>query len=390
MPEVLELLETMAAEDASRDRLFRGEGRGVRESMHRGTARYDDAFDGLLDLYESGMNGSFRAWARFKEAMTTSDFPLLFGDILDRQMLGKYQETPQHWSKVAKRATVRDFRTVSRFTMDGAEGVLATVPERTEYPAARLTEGRYQYAVQKRGRRVPFSWEAMINDDLDALKDIPERLARAARRSEDRFVTELYADANGPHASLYTVGNANIVTGNPALSTAGLQTAMGVLGAMLDADSEPIVVEMVTLVVPPALEVTARNILNAIHIEALTGGGGIAAQGLRVENWMRNRVELVVNPYLPLVSSTADGNTAWYLFASPSVGRPALEIGFLRGYEQPQIFMKSPNATRVGGGPLDPMDGDFDTDSIQWKLRHVFGGMRLDPKSTVASEGDGS
>jgi len=389
MAEFMELLETIQAEEASRSRLFRGEGRGVRTIAGRDTPQYKGQLAEAARLIASVYEGR-RPLRILMEAMTTSDFPLLFGDILDRQLLGKYEETPQHWSAVAKRATVRDFRTVSRFAVDGAETVLDTVEEQAEYPAAVLSETRYQYAVQKRGRRVPFSWEAMVNDDLDALKDVPERFARACRRSEDRFVTELYADANGPHASLYTSGNANIVTSNPALSTAALQTAFGVLGAQVDEGGDPIMVEMVSLVVPPALEVTARNILNAIHIDALTGGGGVSAQAIRAENWMRNRVQLVVNPYLPLVSSTADGDTAWYLFASPSVGRPALEMGFLRGFEQPQVFMKSPNASRVGGGSADPMDGDFDTDSIQYKVRHVFGGARISPIMTVASEGDGS
>ena len=36
------------------------------------------------------------------------------------------------------------------------------------------------------------------------------------------------------------------------------------------------------------------------------------------------------------------------------------------------------------------MDGDFDTDSIVYKVRHVFGGVALDAKGVVASNGTGS
>lgn len=50
-----------------------------------------------------------------------------------------------------------------------------------------------------------------------------------------------------------------------------------------------------------------------------------------------------------------------------------MEIGFLTGHETPELFMQSPNAVRVGGGAVDPMDGDFRTDSIDWKVRYVFG-----------------
>jgi hypothetical protein len=104
---------------------------------------------------------------------------------------------------------------------------------------------------------------------------------------------------------------------------------------------------------------------------------------------MANKVKLVINPWLPLISTT-NGNTSWYLFADPNVGRPAIEVGFLIGHETPELFMKSPNATRVGGGLIDPTEGDFDTDAVEWKERHVFGGTLMDPKSGVASNGTGA
>ncbi|HML23548.1 MAG TPA: hypothetical protein PKD09_17965, partial [Aggregatilinea sp.] len=37
------------------------------------------------------------------------------------------------------------------------------------------------------------------------------------------------------------------------------------------------------------------------------------------------------------------------------------------------MFRRSPNALG-SGGLIDPMQGDFDTDTIGWKIRHVFGG----------------
>jgi hypothetical protein len=64
-----------------------------------------------------------------------------------------------------------------------------------------------------------------------------------------------------------------------------------------------------------------------------------------------------------------------------------MEIGFLTGHETPELFQKSPNAMRVGGGAVSPEDGDYDTDATEWKIRHVFGGTLMDPKSGVASPG---
>lgn len=385
--QLLDLIETYNAQDATAERLYAREGRRVRGG--RNNPQYKQSLLEAARLYEGVLTGRIRS-DRLQEAMTTSDFPYLFGDIIDRQMLASYQHMPVMWQSIAKRGRVRDFRTVDRFAVNGGEAVLSEVKETAEYPAASVSDARYQYQVKKYGKRLPFSWESFINDDLDALRDMPQRLANSARFSEERFVTDLFAGTTGPDGTFFAGGNNNIVTSNPALSVAGLTTAFTVLAAQVDTDGNPIYLGNVVLVVPPALKITANNILNATEILAADGGGdGTGNNQLRVANWLKNDVSVVVDPWLPIVSTT-NGNTSWYLFADPNVGRPAMEIGFLSGHETPELFMKSANATRVGGGAVDPMDGDFDTDSIDTKVRHVFGGVLLDPKSAVASNGTGT
>lgn len=387
--EMLELLENVRAEEASVKRLFGKEGQGVRAGGKRGPQyqrKLAEAAKLIADVYTGK-----RKMHYLEEAMTTSDFPYLFGDILDRQILAAYREWPATWQNYAKRGRVRDFRTVKRYGVYGADQVLgAVIGQKGVYPYEEINENTpYSYNVAKYGRKIRFAWETMVNDDLDALKDMPERLGRAARRSEQKFVTQLFVDASGPHASFYTGGNANIVTSNPVLSIAALQTAFTVLAAKKDENNEPIVIDTVELVVPPALEVTALNILNALQFE-LVESGGTANQKLIAQNWMKSRVRLSVEPYIPIVASTANGNTSWFLFGNPNNGRPAMELGFLIGHEEPEIFMKTPNQVPVGGGGEDAMNGDFESDAIEHKLRHVFGGTRMDPKMTVGSNGSGS
>lgn len=397
--EFLELVETIRAEEADAQRLLRGDGDGARSAKVQARAKHMGRLVEATELVAKAFSGNRWALLTLQEAMTTSDFPLLFADVLDRQVLQAYREAPQHWQSVAKRSEVRDFRQVKRFPRGvGGESYLSTVAEQAQYPESSIADSTpYTYTVQKYGRRMPFAWETLINDDLDLLKDTPERFGRAARATEERFATMLYADSNGPHASLYTVGNTNIVNttnggtvDNIPLSIQGLQDAMLIIGKAVDGNGNPIVIDLVTLVVPPALAIIAQNIMNAIELR-LTRAGGItdgsgADQELITTNWMRNRMQLVVNPWLPIISTT-NGNTSWYLFASPASGPAALEMGFLRGYSEPQVFVKAPNQSYVGGGAPDAMAGDFDTDSVQYKVRHIMGGTRLDPKMTVASNG---
>lgn len=380
----LNLIESLDARIASELKLFQGEGTPlsrVRKNSPEYTAKLAEA----TNFYGSVLNGS-RPIHYFREAMTTSDFPYLFGDVIDRQLLAAYRERPASWQMWAKRSTVTDFRTVSRFRITNGDQVLDEVPQDTEYGEGKLAETRYQYAVKKYGRIIPFSFETLTNDDLGGLQDSPRRLGIAARRSEEKFATQLIADSAGPHASLYTVGQGNKIS--TALSVAGLQDAYAAMAAIsIDANSEPIENTPAVLVVPPALEVTAKNILNATQVWLKTSGGGTSAQEVLAQNWMAN-LKLAVAPYLPVVITSGTlGATSWFIFADPNLGGAAVEMGFLRGHETPEIFMKSPNAVTVGGAAAGVMAGDFETDAVKYKVRHVFGGGQQDYRFTVASTG---
>ncbi len=62
----------------------------------------------------------------------------------------------------------------------------------------------------------------------------------------------------------------------------------------------------------------------------------------------------------------------------------ALEAGFLRGHERPEICMKASDKVTIGGGAIGPMSGDFATDNIFYRVRHFFGITELDWRATYA------
>jgi hypothetical protein len=395
----LSLLDSYEAgtDRAATEQIYAGEGTRVsRRKGRNADPTYQRRLGSMMNLYRDVIEGDRYAALRFQEAMSTSDFTFLFGDVLDRQLLASYVTQPVTWPSMARRGRVRDFRTVKRFTLDGGQAVLDKVKQLDEYKLRAVSDGSYSYNVDKYGNRIAVSWETLVNDDLDALSDLPLRLGEGAKRSEERFAAALFTGSGGPNGTFFSNGNKNLinatVTGpgtptNPALTIQGMQYAMQTMSQQVDTDGGPIYVGGFVLVVPPALEVAANNIVNATEILAATGGGdGTGNDQLRTANWMRNRISVVVNPWLPIINTT-NGNSAWYVFADPSVGRPAMEIGFLIGHETPELWVKSPNAQRVGGGPVNPEEGDFDHDAVQYRVRHVFGGSLLDPKSGIASTG---
>lgn len=448
-----------SGEDERQSQLLRmrDEGRfsGLREAGYSDVTlrekRYRSYRGDLLEaarLVERVYRGDRYAGLMFREALTTSDFPALFGDILDRQVLANYKEVPYTWDMYCKRGTIQDFRLAKRFRVDRGAGILdgpiissgtnnataatqsggsgATGLEQiSEYPERRRTDSKYTLFLEKFGARMPFAWETIINDDLDALKDTPALFGRAARRTEEHKVTGLYVSSGGPNSTFFsdstnknvvTNGGSNypfVTTNNPPLSITALAWAVQIMMMQKDLDGEPIDITGAVLVVPPALKITAMNILQATQVWAndqggTTGLGGGTTSGttslqrLITDNWAKQIVKLAVNYYLPIIDTT-HGNTGWYLFADPNLGRPALEMAFLRGHEQPELFMKLPNQVAIGEGRMgpgagqmigtantNPLEGDFDTDAIHYKVRHVMGGTTLDPIMAVASNGSGS
>lgn len=401
--------------------------RKVRESqMAAHKQRYLHRLGEAARFIARAFTGGRRDLLNLQEALSTSDFPQLFGDVIDRSVLANYLETPYTWKLIANLALVNDFRPVKRFRIDGGTGLLNTLDasgnmipltQGSQYPEDSLTDDQYTYQLQKYGKRMPFFWEVFINDDLNALKDTPARFGRASRRSEEYFVTKLYAN----NTSFFSAANLNVVTNavvgdvagnNPILSITALQRAIIVMMQQLDTTGGPISIEAMTLVVPPSLKVVAENILNADYVWMADQGGtqqinganlsATVAQQLHAQNWARNIVRLAVNYYLPIVDTTF-GKTGWYLFSNPESGRPALEFGQLRGHVGPELFMKAANQVAIGEGAMgpgmgvmpgtsqtNPMDGDFDTDAVFYKVRNVFGGTQIDPKMAVYSNGSGS
>jgi hypothetical protein len=322
------------------------------------------------------------------ETMTRSDFPLLMGDTLERMMLSRFGTFPQDWRKFVGVGTRRDFRTGRAIAVDGLEGAFPEQSEEEELEYGSLSEASYTYSVKKFSKGAKVSWELLLNDDLNAFDTIPDRLGRGAARSVARYVTTLYAASTGPNATFFSSGNGNLLTAgaSSALSITSLATAYGMLRSKVDADGEPIMVESAVLVVGPGLEVTARNILASAQVSYIpisTAGGPL----LTTENWLAGNLSLAVDPYLPIITTTGTiGATEWFLFANPNVARPAIELSFLAGYEQPVLYQKIANTARVGGA-LDQAAGDFNTMSSEWKAVLAFGGSLLDPKSAVASFG---
>ncbi len=328
-----------------------------------------------------------------KEAITTTDFPYLFGQVIDRQLLANYKGVDADWKNYMRVTTVPDFNTVRREKLHGTDSRLPVVPEKGEYQPSTPTNCRYTYNVKKYGRQFDISWESIINDSLGAFSDIPQRMALAAARTEYYFATSLFAAATGDGntsmfgATITDCGQAITNLGVLPLTIANLEITLGLMAAQTNPAGQPLGIRAKHLVVGPALEMTARSILtSAVKMWLSTADDESASTPWPQTNVIPQLgLQLHVNPYIPVIDTT-HGTTSWYLFADPS-DVAAMEFGYLRGHETPEIVMKSSDKVMPTGASVSPFSGDFATDNIMYRVRDVFGGTPMDPRAAYLQSG---
>lgn len=345
-------------------------------------------YPGLLN--PAVVRESARGGVAIEEAMSVSDFPNLMGQVLDRSLLQRFAEVPQVWRQyIGVGAPLRDFRQIQMLETTGGNVEWDAISDLEGLTYTTIAEGAKAMAPALYGKAMRLSWRLMMNDDLDALRIIPAALAQGGARTVNRFATDILFDANGPDAAIFTTGKGNRLASNPPLSVTSLGAAIAALAAFTDSTGAPIAVEGVRLVYGPGLLVTVQNILNSLTYDATTNEGAATNRTIKVNNWLTSRITAVMDPYIPLVATSANAATSWLVTADPNATRPLAQMRFLQGFEQPALFQKAPNTQRFGGAVEESL-GDFQSMASEFKGLVAFGGVQIEDKSGVASNGSNS
>lgn len=322
------------------------------------------------ELFQGAMNGNLRARAEVLESLTTSDFPILLGAAYGRELQGEYQAIEPVWTKFAKRLSVPDFRERTLVDIMGGRGALEKVREAGEYPARKASESKRSFSVDKYGARFPLTWEMVKNDDLGAFRDFPQRLATAARETEERIALAPLFNTAGTGLSSYLTPRVN---SGKTLNRVNLNVALTDIAGRRDSDDRPVIVTKPILLLPTALAQVAADIVNVTkNIDPVTGDE-------RAGNGLIYTPEIVIDPWLDVVGAGYANNAkTWYLLPGPQTSvKPALGVAFMAGEETPDLRVKNDQGNRIGGGALGPEQGSFDDDTIQYRVRHVAGGAGL-------------
>jgi len=343
---------------------------------------------------------------KVRETMSYSDFGVYTLDVLDRMLYGYWQTATIPVRGLVKEVTLRDLRPVKRFFLNGARKPFVKhspgepPEERALSPQPAIT---YQPSIYQ--GMMSINWSAILNDDLGLFNDLTQSLADSWNLTLWAAITGYFWDANGPIAGLFTTANKNLLTttngahvSNPPLDFQGLIDAETVLASQQTPEGNPLVLPgRRYLIVGPALWMTAQALMKTVSADISVGGGTTNAQGfpsqrLRVTpDYVTANYTVILDQWMPkVVTSGTVASKAWMVVADPAtVARPAIEMGFVRGFDSPTIYQRAPNTMRMGGA-VDPSMGDFLTGDIDYKAVTIFGATIVDGRSVVASTGAGS
>lgn len=297
-------------------------------------------------LRECDMGRIAESLGVMRESVASTTWGDALGDSITRRMQAVYTGLTDldAWKRVATWGPVNDFRTQERIRI-GGYGNLPAVLQGAAYGALTSPgDDKATYAVTKRGGTEDVTLEAIKNDDVQALRRIPVELALAAKNTLYEFVFDFFR-TNGviyDTKALYHVDHNNLFT-TAFSATEYAAHRLSMLKQTRSGSGKRLATPPKTLLVPFELEEAAFNAFQ------------------RATNLDKTFVQSNV-PDIVGVAYWTDGND-WCTVADPNI-LPVLEIGFLDGREDPELFVQdAPNAGSM-----------FSNDKLTYKIRHIYGG----------------
>lgn len=288
---------------------------------------------------------------------STSDFGNILLDVAHKSLLAGWaasEETFQLWTK---KGDLSDFKVSHRVGLNDISA-LPQVREGAEYKYGTTSDRGEPIALATYGKLFSITRQAIINDDLNQLTGIPEKMGRAAKSTIGDLVYKVLT--SNPKLSdgvaLFHADHNNLSTG--AISITSLDAARQLMRTQKDSESKhSLNIRPAFLLVPTALETLASQTIRSSSVKGADANSG-------VNNPLQNFADIVGEPRL----DDAD-KAVWYLASAQ--GTDTIEVAYLNGVDTPY---------------LDQMEG-FTSDGIVNKVRIDAGVAPLDYRGLVKSSG---
>jgi len=268
---------------------------------------------------------------------TSSDFPNLLSNTAHRAVLLGFEEVLEDISRITRAINLTDFKSTDLAGL-GSFSDLDQVPEGHEYKYGTFTEQGQSLKLATYGKLFSISRQAVINDDLSLLSDVPRKMGQAAKRTIVKKVFALLTSnpVLKDGIALFHADHGNLLTG-AAISTPSVDAMRVALAGQKDAEGNPIGYALATLLTPLSLGGLARTVRTS---QTEVSGN----KNLTTPNYVQNTFDVMDSGRLT--------GTGWYGFANPNV-QDGLVVGYLDGQTTPY---------------LEQQQG-FTVDGVAWKVR---------------------
>lgn len=290
---------------------------------------------------------------------TTSDFPLILGEITRQVLLGAYTQYQNTFGLIANRNTVTDLREVKVLEM-GEGPQLEKINEKGEYKRGTVKESQEGFTLAHYGKVIGLTEAMLINDQLGAFARLIAGWGRVVARLEGDIVWDVIisnAKLKSDGKTLFHADHGNLGTA-AALDKTALIAARKMFRKQKDIDGNQIDIAPKYLFVGSDNEVNAQTITQATTTPQTT------------DQVIPEAIRSLTPVYEPRIDKVSD--KAWFLFMSmaDTMGR-GLQYSYLSGYESPRTM------ERWG----------FDYDGVEYRLDHYFGAGLTDYRFAYKNPG---
>ncbi|WP_416768517.1 Mu-like prophage major head subunit gpT family protein [Sulfurimonas sp. ST-25] len=270
-----------------------------------------------------------------ERAMSTSDFPVLLGNVANKMLATAFEEEMGTFDAWTTSIDVKDFKQGTAVAMK-AGGRLQKVAENGELKNIEFSEEGEVFKLETFGNEFRVTRQMLINDDLGAFTNIIDEFGRMARRTANGLAYDLL-QGKGDFAS-YTMSDGvaifdasthkNYDASGAAVSSSTLTAGRTKMRRQTDKKGNKLNIAPKFLLVPPEQETAGRQLLTSEADPASTNSG--------VANPHRNSMTLIVDSELDAAP--------WYLAAD----RRTIKVLYLQGTNRrPVVREKQRDLTGV-------------------------------------------
>lgn len=286
---------------------------------------------------------------------STSDFGNILLDVANKAILLGWEENDETFEKWTKKGQLSDFKTAHRVGL-GAFPSLRQVREGAEYKYVTLDDKGETIALATYGELFSITRQAIINDDMNMLTDVPMKFGRAAKATVGDLVYAVLIDNEkmSDKKALFSTDHKNMLTGGMDVETISAgRTAM----RQQKEGERTLNIRPAFMLVPTTLETQAIQVVKSGSVK----GADVNAN---IINPVRDLAEIIAEPRLD-EASTKD----WYMASRQ--GSDTIEVAYLNGIDVPYI---------------DQLEG-FTSDGVTTKVRIDAGVAPVDYRGLLKVTG---